>query len=247
MENTFQPVSRGLIAHFQYMSDASLKFFVYCLLTAKAVGDDRGTFKANIQDISRALNWPLRKVYRTIRELDPYIEVKLTQNMWEQPLFKVKDYKGVEEFYSDKKRQSSDQSNSKSTDQSSSQSNDKVTDNNSIKINDLQVPNKVISKKVKKNSIKKIKFSEINGVEWRKAQPISFNQSDEDYLKTAKWWIENAPDSYWREINERLNCDSFMAAKEAFTWLENSGEKRDFMGKLMFTFIRKNTNAKTRR
>jgi len=73
---------------------------------------------------------------------------------------------------------------------------------------------------------------------WTRLQKISTNQSHYNYLLAVQWWIEEAPQEHWEGLNNKLDCNSFSAARKAYAWLENSGEYRTAIAKFIVNFCK---------
>jgi len=73
---------------------------------------------------------------------------------------------------------------------------------------------------------------------WKRRQPISLAQNEEEYLSCCRWWFEKAPKSYYRSLDEDLECDSVQWAKKTYVWLENTGQRRKLMSKLLINFCK---------
>jgi len=82
-----------------------------------------------------------------------------------------------------------------------------------------------------------IRISSINGTAWKRRQYIDIEQTEEDYLKTVLWWIESAPDSYWKELDNRHGVDSWGCAKRCYSWLEHKGKRRELIGATIINFF----------
>jgi len=96
---SFQPFSRGLIAHMKYLSGNAIKLFTYILLRVKATGEEKGCFSAFVFDCCEDLGWIAKTWYKTLKEIDSYIEYKNQKSRHHPFTITVKKYKGTNDFY----------------------------------------------------------------------------------------------------------------------------------------------------
>jgi len=97
---TYQPVSRGLADHFCRWSDAAKGLFTFCLLKCKPLGDDKGIYEESVINILNGMGWKNRKkFYKTIKELDEYLEIKYSQSRYTPIKIKILGYKTASDFY----------------------------------------------------------------------------------------------------------------------------------------------------
>jgi len=94
METTFQPLSRGLIPHLQYLSDAGTKLYIYSLMMVRATGENRGKFNVSTFDLCTDLSWERKKFYKVAKQLDSYLTIKMPPNQHDLVQIEVQDYSG---------------------------------------------------------------------------------------------------------------------------------------------------------
>lgn len=140
---TFQPVSRGLIKHLPYMSDALTTMFLYCLLRVDAIGPNKGKFSDSAEEIGKDLAWDRRKVYSVLKKGDVYLDVKYPRSRHGTIQITVRNYKNAKDFYRSKKTDSKADSK-RTVDGQYTDSRRTVTQENLFGDKDLQNRNKGI-------------------------------------------------------------------------------------------------------
>ena len=148
-KHTYQPVSRGLIEHFQYWSGSQLKLYMYCLLMVKATGEKKGIMTGYVSDWCDDLGWVNKMFYRTIKSLASYLTFKTSQSRHKPAQIIVQRYKGIEDFHFQPIVDSSVECKVECKVESSG----KVDSATTIKQNDLQAPKKEIRRKGEKEEI----------------------------------------------------------------------------------------------
>jgi hypothetical protein len=116
-DESYQVVSRGLVPHLKYMSNAQAKLYLYCLLSAPNIGENRGVVRGFVADMAKDLDWDFSWFYRVLNSCDEYLEVLLSGNRHKPIEIHIKKFKSVKDFYSGGDNQSNDQGNSQGNDQ----------------------------------------------------------------------------------------------------------------------------------
>lgn len=213
---TFQPFSRGLIHHKKYLSDSAFSLFSYYLLKVKAIGEGKGKCRGFVIDWCEELGWPTKKWYKYIKELKPYIEIKMSGNRHTQVEISILRYKGMSDFYY--AQNGNGKGEGKGTVKGTvegkyGESKGKVTAIKTGKINDLQAPNKEISRKVEKN-----KHTE----EWRLVFDVYKEQAEQarkDLLADTEWMRSR------RSYHPNLDISKSLTKAWEDYWLTEAGWK----------------------
>lgn len=98
-DETYVPVSRGLLKHLANMTSNELKVYMYLLMRASANGHAKGTIACPIELIANDLDIHYMTVYKAIQSLKPkYIKYKPAKNQYNTTRFQVQKYKNVKDF-----------------------------------------------------------------------------------------------------------------------------------------------------
>lgn len=98
-DESFQAVSRGLIAHLADMTNAQAKLYLYCLLRAKNNGDKKGSFTNFAADISDGVGWGVKAFYKVLKGMSDYLDVKYGKSRHWPMTIKIKKFKALPDFY----------------------------------------------------------------------------------------------------------------------------------------------------
>jgi len=103
------PLSRGLVKHLKGMSGNSVKVFIYILIRAGFRGEMKGKMAISFSDLAMELGMHYMTAYRAVKELEPkYLTYVPARNRHEITVFTVQKYKVVSDFLADSSASSSE-------------------------------------------------------------------------------------------------------------------------------------------
>ena len=99
-DETYAPISRGLIEHLRSLTAAALKVYLWLLLTAAWKGAMKGKVAVSVREISGATSLGRSTISRALAELEPYYIERIAEgrNQHDQSIFKIRKYKTVSDF-----------------------------------------------------------------------------------------------------------------------------------------------------
>ena len=98
-DESFQAVSRGLLAHLPDMTSNQAKLYLYCLLRARNNGEKKGTFSVFAVDMAEGMNWTTKVLYRVLATMEKYLKVKYSKNRHVPLTIEIVKFKALPDFY----------------------------------------------------------------------------------------------------------------------------------------------------
>ena len=106
---TYVPLSRGLLKHLKGMTGNEIKIYLYLLMRATVTGERKGMLACPIRSIAEEVGMNYTLVWRALKRLTPrYIDYEPAKNQFDVTAFKVKKYKNIKDYavsYSKQQRQ----------------------------------------------------------------------------------------------------------------------------------------------
>lgn len=150
---TYFPVSRGLIDHFRTMSGNAIKLYLLLLSKAKFVPPNKGRVLTRVTLMAEQLEWKENAIYQTLTQLKRYLNVKFSKSRHKPLVIDINKFKSVKDFYRIENEDGKHNGNTTvntTVAQRLYNGSTKVTGSKPINDNDLQTPNKERSKEVNK-------------------------------------------------------------------------------------------------
>lgn len=97
---TYVPLSRGILEHFPSLPPLSFKIYVFLLIKAEFIGKNKGKYKIPISDIANLMGVHYQTVWKCIKKdlENKFITVKPGKNQYCSTIFTILKYKTVQDF-----------------------------------------------------------------------------------------------------------------------------------------------------